>query len=76
MKECRFFKRVILLSLVIVGLSGFGYTQEKLKVCISVDTEGIAGVVHSDQTSFSGKDYNLARKWTTDETNAAIMNSQ
>lgn len=46
--------------------------QKKLKVFISVDMEGIAGVVHSDQTSSSGKDYNLARRWMTEEVNAAI----
>jgi len=48
------------------------YGQEKLKVFISVDMEGIAGVVNGDQTSSSGKDYGLARRWMTGEVNAAI----
>ena len=46
--------------------------QEKLKVFISVDMEGIAGVVNGDQTSSSGKDYGIARRWMTEEVNAAI----
>ena len=37
--------------------------QAPLKVFISVDMEGIWGVVHADQTSSDGKDYGLARKW-------------
>jgi len=72
MDRRRFGNRLVLLSLVMLCLTAFCFSQEKLKVYISVDMEGIAGVVHSDQTSSSGKDYNLARRWTTDETNAAI----
>jgi D-amino peptidase len=48
------------------------YAQEKLKVFISVDMEGIAGVVNGDQTSASGRDYGIARRWMTEEVNAAI----
>jgi D-amino peptidase len=44
----------------------------KLKVFISVDMEGIGGVVHSDQTSASGGEYNRARKLMVEEVNAAI----
>lgn len=72
MKKWRFLNRAVFLSLVVVGFTSYLFSQEKLKVYISVDMEGIAGVVHSDQTSSSGKDYNLARRWTTEETNAAI----
>lgn len=46
--------------------------QQKLKVYISVDLEGIAGVVASDQTSPAGKDYAWARSMMMGETNAAI----
>jgi D-amino peptidase len=72
MNRRRFWNRLVILSLCILGLTVHCLSQEKLKVYISVDMEGIAGVVHSDQVSSSGKDYNLARRWTTDETNAAI----
>ncbi len=34
--------------------------------------EGVAGVVHVDQTRRTGYDYERARKWMTAETNAAI----
>jgi len=72
MHKPRLWIKLVLLSLVVVSLTVYCFSQEKLKVYISVDMEGIAGVVHSDQTSSSGKDYNLARRWTTEETNAAI----
>jgi len=44
----------------------------KLKVFISVDMEGVSGVVSSDQTSAGGADYNRMRRLMTEETNAAI----
>lgn len=46
--------------------------QQRLKVYISVDLEGIAGVVANDQTSPNGKDYDWARRMMMGETNAAI----
>lgn len=49
------------------------FGQEKLKVFISVDMEGIAGVVNGDQTSSSGADYGIARRWMTGEVNAAVL---
>ncbi|MCI0555538.1 MAG: M55 family metallopeptidase, partial [Anaerolineae bacterium] len=45
---------------------------QKLKVFISVDMEGITGLVHGDQVSRSGSDYQMARRWMTEEANAAI----
>jgi D-amino peptidase len=47
-------------------------SQEKIKVFISVDMEGITGVVNGEQTSSSGSDYGLARRWMTEDANAAI----
>ena len=46
--------------------------DKPLKVLISVDMEGITGVVNSDHVSASGKDYNRARLWMTQDTNAAV----
>lgn len=43
-----------------------------MKVYISVDMEGIAGVVHSDHTGRGAMDYELARQYMTNEANAAI----
>jgi D-amino peptidase len=34
--------------------------------------EGIAGVVNGEQTSSTGRDYGIARRWMTQEVNAAI----
>lgn len=43
-----------------------------LKIFISVDMEGISGVVHRDHTGRNGKDYDLACRLMTLEANAAI----
>jgi D-amino peptidase len=43
-----------------------------MRIYISVDMEGVAGIVHSDQTSRTGKDYEKARHLMTEEANAAI----
>jgi D-amino peptidase len=59
-------------TITILSLSGAIHAQPKLKVYISVDLEGIAGVVADDQTSPNGKDYNWARSMMLGETNAAI----
>jgi D-amino peptidase len=44
----------------------------KLKVFISVDMEGVSGVVTGDQTGAGGADYNRFRRLMTEEANAAI----
>ena len=43
-----------------------------MKVYISADMEGITGVVDGDQTGGSSGDYMRARRWMTDDVNAAI----
>lgn len=45
---------------------------KNIRVYISVDMEGIAGVVEPKQTGYNGKDYDKARKWLTGEVNAVI----
>ncbi len=42
------------------------------KVYISVDMEGIWGVVHGDQTSPGAQGYSEARKWMAADVNAAV----
>ncbi len=42
------------------------------KVFVSVDMEGIWGVVHGDQTSAGAPDYGVARRWMADDVNAVI----
>lgn len=43
-----------------------------MKVYISVDMEGIAGVTHGDHVRLEGVEYEMARHWMTAEVNAAI----
>lgn len=43
-----------------------------MQVYLSVDMEGVAGVVHVDQTRRTGHDYDRARRWMTAEASAAI----
>ncbi|MFC1554899.1 M55 family metallopeptidase [candidate division KSB1 bacterium] len=64
---------IIVLSMVVVLSATISLSQQNLKVFISVDMEGICGVVNSDHVSTTGKDYNRATQWMTDETNAAIQ---
>ena len=43
-----------------------------MRILISVDIEGVAGVVHPDQTREGNSEYALARRWMTREANAAV----
>ena len=43
-----------------------------MKVLISTDIEGVAGVVHPDQTRRGAPGYEQARLWMVQEDNAAI----
>ncbi|HWQ08606.1 MAG TPA: M55 family metallopeptidase [Holophaga sp.] len=43
-----------------------------MRVLVSVDIEGIAGVSRPDQTSASGENYGTARRLMTEEANAAV----
>jgi len=45
---------------------------QKLKVYISVDMEGICGVVSVEQTTSGTPEYAVAKKWMADDVNAAI----
>ena len=70
--KARELTRAFVVGLVIC-LSTSITEAQKLKVFISVDMEGITGVVHTDQTSVTGSDYSRARKWMTEDVNAAIL---
>ncbi|MHC5035934.1 MAG: M55 family metallopeptidase [Planctomycetota bacterium] len=43
-----------------------------MKVFIAYDMEGVTGVTHGDQIHADGKDYGRARKWLTQDVNAAV----
>lgn len=60
---------VVALSLVVTSAT---QAQEDLKVLISADLEGVAGVSTSMQTSPNGREYEKFRRLMTLEVNAAI----
>lgn len=47
-----------------------------MKVLISVDMEGVAGVVHREDVMMEGEEYQRARRWMTAEANAAIAGAK
>jgi D-amino peptidase len=63
-------------SLLIATLplvAGFATAQPRgLKVFVSVDMEGISGVVDSEQTSSESREYAAARRWMAEDVNAVI----
>ena len=63
--------RISLFALVLAG-SASAQNQDGLKVFISVDMEGITGVVNVDDATRGGKDYDYFRQTMTREANAAI----
>ena len=60
-----------LLALAVAGHAVLAQ-QRGVKVFISVDMEGIAGVVSGNQTGASGPDYSFGRRMMTAEANAAV----
>jgi len=63
---------VIPLMIVLAVLTAAAQQKAGPKVYISVDMEGIWGVVHGDQTSAAGEGYGAARKWMAEDVNAVI----
>ena len=61
-----------MVAFFVIISQAFTQTGKDLKVFISVDMEGITGVVNSEEVSRDGKDYDYFRKIMTNETNAAI----
>jgi len=66
-------KKIAILLGALTLIATFAAAQKTpLKVFISVDMEGIWGVVHGDQVNPATPDYNRARKWMVEDVNAAI----
>ncbi|UCF19780.1 MAG: M55 family metallopeptidase [Gemmatimonadota bacterium] len=63
---------IALLMVPLLSSSGLAQPERGLKVFISVDMEGITGVVNWEDVSRSGKDYDYFRGIMTREVNAAI----
>ncbi|MEW5902352.1 MAG: M55 family metallopeptidase [Acidobacteriota bacterium] len=67
MKKALFFLLAVAIALRLQAAEKAGP-----KVFISVDMEGIWGVVHGSQTSPDSAEYGPARKWMVDDVNAVI----
>jgi D-amino peptidase len=68
-------KKTALAIALLLGAAAFAAAQapaRPLKVFISVDMEGISGVVSWDDVTVGGQDYGLFRRLMTQEVNAAI----
>lgn len=64
---------IVWLLFLVMALFLYGEAEKGLKVFISVDMEGITGVVTSEECSRSGKDYGYFRKIMTQEASAAVI---
>ncbi len=62
--------KTLLSAIIITSITMIGYSQ---KILISVDMEGLAGVVTEQQLGPSGFEYQRFRQFMTDEANAAIQ---
>ena len=63
---------VSIFILLMINTPVFSQSEKGLKVFISVDMEGITGVVNWEDVNRDGKDYDYFRKIMTKEANAAI----
>jgi D-amino peptidase len=66
-------RKAIAVAAVVLLLAGLAPAQTKgLKVYVSVDMEGISGVVSPDQTNSESREYAAARKWMAEDANAVV----
>ncbi len=66
-------RKRLALAVVAALLAAVGTAQSQgLKVFVSVDMEGISGVVDSEQTSSESREYAAARRWMAEDVNAVI----
>lgn len=69
-------RRHLLCALGLVAVAAPANAQRPFKVYISVDMEGIAGVVTNEQLGPAGFEYARARQFMTDEALAAIQGAR
>ena len=65
-------KILLVIALMTISPAVFSQPRNGLKVFISVDMEGIAGVISESECSPKGSDYDYFRRIMTLETNAAV----
>lgn len=82
MKELRPALKTLSLCFLLVFLfASWAHSQGKaavvvrkpLKIYLSVDMEGIWGVVHGNQCSSDSPEYQVARKWMVEDVNAVVQ---
>jgi D-amino peptidase len=68
-------KGLRLIVILVFAAVAVGQTAQKKgpKVFISVDMEGIWGVVHGEQTSAGSPEYGAARRWMAEDVNAVVQ---
>jgi D-amino peptidase len=69
-------RRPLILALLLASFAAPAAAQRGLKVYISVDMEGIAGVVTADQLTPAGFEYEKAREFMTGEALAAVSGAR
>lgn len=78
MKKPALFCAIVCLAAILAAGAGMSSGQQAtakgpgLKVFISVDMEGVCGLINWDETSQGGPDYGMFRSFMTQEANAAI----
>jgi D-amino peptidase len=66
-------KKVLAPMVVLLVLLSAACAEAKgLKVYVSVDMEGISGIVSAEQTNSESREYPTARKWMADDVNAVV----
>lgn len=66
----------LVFSLGLLAAASWAEDREKTKIYISVDMEGLAGVVTQEQLGPAGFEYQRFRQFMTDEVNAAIAGAR
>jgi D-amino peptidase len=68
-------KGLCLIVVLLFAAAAVGQTAQKKgpKIFISVDMEGIWGVVHGEQTSSGSPEYGAARRWMAEDVNAVVQ---
>jgi D-amino peptidase len=68
-------KTFCLIAVLFFAAALLGQTAQKKgpKVYISVDMEGIWGVVHGEQVSSTSGEYGVARRWMAEDVNAVVQ---
>jgi D-amino peptidase len=66
-------RKTILLAIATALLAAVGTAQPRgLKVFVSVDMEGISGVVDGEQVRDDAREYATARRWMAEDVNAVV----